>query len=134
MARRYVLDASALLVFLQDEPGAQMVEDLLVADDTDVYISAVNLGEVFYIIQRSFGEASATEVETRILETPKVKVVEAPWPRVKSAAKIKAGGGLSFADCFGAALAAEMDAALVTSDAEFRRLDADGTVRIAWLG
>jgi len=133
VSRRYVLDACALLAFLQDEPGAQMIEDLLVADDTEVFVSAINLGEVFYVIHRSFGEAAATEVETRLLETPKVRVLEASWARVRSAAKLKAGGGISFADCFGAALANEMDAILVTSDADFRQLESDGRTRIAWL-
>jgi hypothetical protein len=59
---------------------------------------------VFYIIHRNFGDRAATEVETRILETPKIKVMEASWARVRSAAKIKAGAGISFTDCFGARL------------------------------
>jgi len=131
--RRYILDSCALLAFLQDEPGAQMVEDLLVAEDTEVSMSAINLGEVLYIVHRSFGEQAATLVETKVLDTPKVKVMEASWVRVRAAAKVKAGGGISFADCFGAALAEEMDATLVTSDADFRRLEADGRISIVWL-
>jgi predicted nucleic acid-binding protein len=110
-----------------------MVEDLLVAEDTEVFVSAINLGEVLYVVQRSFGEQAATLVETKILDTPKVKVVEASWPRVKSAARIKAGGDISYADCFGAALTEEMGATLVTSDPDFRRLEADGRISIAWL-
>jgi predicted nucleic acid-binding protein len=110
-----------------------MVEDLLVAEDTEVSMSAINLGEVLYIVHRSFGEQAATLVETKVLDTPKVKVMEASWVRVRAAAKVKAGGGISFADCFGAALAEEMDATLVTSDADFRRLEADGRISIVWL-
>lgn len=133
MSRRYVLDSCALLTFLQDEPGAQMVEDLLLAEDTEVFVSSINLGEVLYIVHRSFGEQAAALVETKVLDTPKVKVVEASWARVRAAARIKAGGGISFADCFGAALAEEMNATLVTSDADFRRLEAGGRISIAWL-
>jgi len=133
VSRRYVLDSSALLAFLQDEPGAELVEDLIVADDTEVFISAINLGEVFYIIHRSFGEQAAIDVEAKILDTPKVKVMEATWARVRAAAKIKAGGVISFTGCFGAALADEMDATLVTGDAEFRRLESDSRIKIAWL-
>jgi len=110
-----------------------MVEDLLVAEDTEIFVSAINLGEVLYIVHRSFGEQAATLVETKIFDTPKVKVVEASLARVRSASRIKAGGGISYADCFGAALAQEMDATLVTGDPGFRRLEVDGRISIAWL-
>jgi len=133
MSKRYVLDSSAVLAFLQDEPGSQAVEDIIVAEDTEVFISAVNLGEVFYVISRSFGENAAVEVETRILDTQKISVVDATWPRVKAAAKIKAGGGISFADCFAAALAEEVDGTLLTSNPEFRRIEKDHGLKIDWL-
>lgn len=133
LSRRFVLDSFALLALVQDEPGAQMVEDLIIAEDTEIFIGSVNLGEVLYVVQRHFGEQAAVHVEKRIFDTPKVKVVEASWARVKSAASLKAGGGVSYADCFGAALAEEMDAVLVTSDPEFRRLESEGKTRVAWL-
>jgi PIN domain nuclease of toxin-antitoxin system len=46
MTRRYVLDSYALLALLQDEVGAQEVEDLIVSNDTEVAVSVINLGEV----------------------------------------------------------------------------------------
>lgn len=134
MARRCVLDSSALLVLIQEEPGAQLVEDLIVNDDTEVFISSINLGEVLYIMQRFFGEQAARQVEEAIFGSPKIKIADASWDRVKAAARIKAVGGLSFADCFGAALADEMDASLVTSDPEFRRWQgAREEARVIWL-
>lgn len=42
MAERYVLDASALMCLIRDEPGADIVKNAL----PDSCISAVNLGEV----------------------------------------------------------------------------------------
>jgi predicted nucleic acid-binding protein len=56
-----------------------------------------------------------------------------PGERVKSAAALRAVGGVSFADCFAAALAEELDAALVTSDPEFERLESEGRIRIVRL-
>jgi PIN domain nuclease of toxin-antitoxin system len=44
MPRRFVLDSSALLVLIQDQPGAQIVEDLIVAEDTELFLSVVNFG------------------------------------------------------------------------------------------
>ncbi|MGE5578003.1 MAG: PIN domain-containing protein [Syntrophothermus sp.] len=87
------MDSYALQAFLQDEPGSQDVEDPIVADDTEVFVSVINLGEVFYILLRKFGEPAAWEFEAKILDTTKIKVMEAPWERVKAAAKIKAMGG-----------------------------------------
>lgn len=133
MARRHVLDSSALLALLQDEPGAQMVEDLLVAEDSEVSMSAINLAEVLYILHRRFGEQAACLVETKVFDTLKVRVVDATWDRVRCAARIKVDGGISFADCFAAALAEEMDATLVTGDPEFRPLEQSGRITVLWL-
>ncbi len=127
------MDSYALLAFLQDEPGSQDVEDPIVADDTEVFVSVINLGEVFYILLRKFGEPAAWEFEAKILDTTKIKVMEAPWERVKAAAKIKAMGGLSFADCFGASLAKDLGAMLVTGDPELASLEKKGDLKVLWL-
>ena len=47
IAGRYVLGSSALIAFLWDEPRAQMDEDILVEEDAEVFMSAVNLGETW---------------------------------------------------------------------------------------
>ena len=86
---RYVLDSSALIAFLWDEAGAQTVEDILVEEDAEVFMSVVNLGEVIYIVHRLAGEQTAAAVETKVFETPKLRVIDATWPRVKHAAGIK---------------------------------------------
>ena len=47
----YVLDACALLAFLNDEEGAERIEDLLnksATDDISVSMSIINLLEVYY--------------------------------------------------------------------------------------
>jgi ribonuclease VapC len=51
----YVLDASAILAFLNQEVGAEQVAETL----TDAVISAVNLSEVMTkLIERSYDEAN----------------------------------------------------------------------------
>lgn len=96
-------------------------------------MSAVNLGEVVYIVQRAFGEDAALAVETKAFETPKLRVVDAPWPRVRHAARLKVDGKLSFADCFCAGLAQEKEAMVVTCDREFERLEQEGKISVLWL-
>ncbi|HHY44590.1 MAG: type II toxin-antitoxin system VapC family toxin [Bacillota bacterium] len=133
IAGRYVLDSSALIAFLWDEAGAQTVEDILVEEDAEVFMSVVNLGEVIYIVHRLAGEQTAAAVETKVFETPKLRVIDATWPRVKHAAGIKVDGRLSFADCFCVGLAQEKEAVLVTCDREFERLEQQGKVAVLWL-
>ena len=67
------------------------------------------------------------------MATPKIKPMDSPWERVRAAAELKALGGLSYADCFAASLAQELDATLVTGDPEFAGLEKEGLIRVLWL-
>ncbi|MGB9885710.1 MAG: type II toxin-antitoxin system VapC family toxin [Moorellales bacterium] len=127
----YVLDAYSLLAFLEAEPGGEKVRDLLDRPGNRFYISAVNLGEAYYILWRERGKESADLVLTEFRQAAQLTVAEATWERAKSAAEFKARGGISYAECFAAALAVEKGAPLVTGDREFRRV-AD-RVQILWI-
>ena len=63
---RFVLDAWALLALLQrEEPAATRVEELIsdaIRRRLDLFLSAINLGEVFYRIGRVRGEDEASRV------------------------------------------------------------------------
>lgn len=129
----YVLDAFALVAFIEDEPGAAEVEALLTrasGADMSVLVSAVNLGEAWYALGREYGPHAADEHITALLDVGLV-VVGADWELARAAADFKRLGGLSYADCFAAALAVRSDAPVVTGDPEFKRLGAG--VRIQWL-
>ena len=133
MAERYVFDAYAILALLAEEAGAEQVAAILEEETSAVHISAVNLGEVYYILLRRRGLAAAQEVEATVFQQPNVQVVEAGWSRVRAAAELKAEGGLSFADAFAASLARELSATLVTGDPEFAGLEQRGVIRVLWL-
>jgi len=130
---RYVLDSYALVALLEDEDGSQLIADLIASDDTEIYLSVINLGEVFYTVMQECGEEAASRFEDSVFETVKIRIVDASWERVKAAARLKAGGRLSFANCFGAALAHDLNATLVTGDPEFKRLEKTAALRILWL-
>jgi uncharacterized protein with PIN domain len=58
-----VFDASAVLRFVEDGPGAARVEQLILQalrGELRIVISAVNWGEVFYVITRQAGEEWAS--------------------------------------------------------------------------
>ena len=57
-----ILDASALLRFLDDEPGAERVQQLLSRarrGEVKLLMSAVNWGELIYAVARKTGADAA---------------------------------------------------------------------------
>jgi PIN domain nuclease of toxin-antitoxin system len=114
----YIFDSYALLALLEDEPGADLVTELISDRKTEAYISAINLGEIYYLLLRRSGVNQAERVLESITLEDSISIAEASWERIKEASKVKAGGGLSFADAFAVALAKELEAPLVTGDPE----------------
>jgi uncharacterized protein len=55
----FVLDASALMAFLDNEPGAEVVEGLLLDPGNTCFAHAVNLCETYYVFHRKGGEVAA---------------------------------------------------------------------------
>lgn len=109
-----VLDSWALLAYLKDEPAAQRIEEEWLARPPA--ICSINLGEVLYIRIRDSGEtAAANEVEAIRRNTT---VIEPEWQLIEAAARVKAAGGLAYADAFCVATAERLDASLWTGDPE----------------
>jgi len=121
---RYVLDTSALLVYYQDEDGADRVARILEAADQGeaaVYLSFLTTFEIAYLAIAAQGFDEAINLVLRI----RAMNLEEVWPDeavLWQAASIKAGGGVSVADAFIAGLASTLDATLVHRDPEYSRL------------
>jgi len=124
-ARRYVLDANALIGFFEDREGtAAKIDHLLneaLRHDLPLLMSAVNWGEVFYTEWRYRGEAKALEAEANLLELP-IAVIAVDRERASRAGALKQKHGLGYADAFAAELAIERGALLVTADPEFAKV------------
>ncbi len=60
-----------------------------------------------------------------------IQVIDTDWTLTKKAASYKLLGGISYADCFAAALASLKNAKLLTCDLEFERVNHE--VEIIWL-
>jgi predicted nucleic acid-binding protein len=133
MAAVKILDAYALLAFLEDAPSADEVRTLLLrAEEGKVKLAmtTVNLGEVWYAIARADSQELADRLIRDIRGTA-IDMVDADWTLTHEAALLKAKGKISYADCFAAALARLRKGEVVTGDPEFKRLE--GEVKIAWL-
>ena len=123
--KRIVLDASAVMTFFEDRPGAAKVEDLLARAaerKCALLMSVVNWGEVYYSVWRAKGPGVARKVLAEIAQLP-IDLVDAGYDLTKRAAEMHADHKLPYADCFAAALAADRKASLATSDKDFASIE-----------
>jgi ribonuclease VapC len=128
-----VLDSWAIIAFLEGEPGANAVEKILLESlqqNTQLMMTTVNLGEVWYNIARRYSLEGADQAVAQVRSLG-VGVVSADWNLTYQAAKYKVRGRISLADCFAAALAIIEGAALVTGDLEFKQVEDE--VKIEWI-
>jgi ribonuclease VapC len=128
-----VLDSFALLAYFRDEPGAEMMENLLVTagrKDSPLHMTDVNYAEVKYSIVRKDGADAWTEA-AKILEGLPIDFHSTSRALADTAADFKARFKISLADAFAAALAKEKKAELITGDPEFKPLEKE--IKITWL-
>jgi len=130
--KRVVLDASALMTFFEDRPGAAKVEELIAQaaeGKCELLMSVVNWGEVYYSVWRAKGPGMARKVVAEIAQLP-IDLVDASYELTKIAAELRAEHKLPYADCFAASLAADRKAALATSDKDFAQVE--NRISIVW--
>lgn len=120
----HILDANALYRFLNGGAGADVVSRLFMqARDAEqpLRMSVVNWGEVYYTIAKAQGFAETDRTMQRVKLLP-LEVIDADEATTAHAARLKAGYGLLYADCFAAALASN-DGVVVTSDVkDFKKI------------
>jgi hypothetical protein len=92
-------------------------------------MSVVNLGEVWYSFAWKFSAKTADTVINEIQGLP-IEIVDANWEITHQAAIYKVKGGLSYADCFAAALGKIRQAEVITGDPEFQKLK--GEITTTW--
>ncbi len=128
-----VLDSWPVMAYLEDEPSAGKIGTMIADaqdDGTQLLMSVVNAGEVWYTLARRRSTKDADETLVWLREVG-VRIVNADWDLTNIAAAFKARGNISYADCFAAALAKHNQAALITGDREFEQLEKE--VEIVWL-
>ncbi len=128
-----VLDASALLAYLEKTGEYQVVQDLLTeasARHQSLWMTTVNWGEVYYILIQHYGIAEADNV-VQLISTLPITLAPADEALARQAAYFKGTKKIPYADCFAAALASMHKATLITADKDFKRLGQ--TIKIHWL-
>jgi len=116
-----VLDTSAGLTLIADEPGAERVEALIRAGSA--ILPWVVLLETHYITLQERGRGEADRRYALLLESGADVIWSIDEPTILTASEIKAGHGLSFADALIAACARRAGASLLHKDPEYEALE-----------
>jgi len=130
----FVLDASAILRYLEDEAGAARVTEILeecLEGKSRALVSSVQWGEVACFAHKRRG-AQFVEAILAALLTLGIEVVPATQQRAVRSGIIKATKNIPYADCFAVELAGDSpDHLLITADFDFKPAEKD--VRIEFL-
>ena len=129
-----ILDACALIAFLNDEPGADVIASLF-ESTVSVEISVINLLEIAYdAVRRSGDSRSAHDVLKAAGQLPLKIHWKITQEVFQQAARHKADYRISLADAIALATAATLNAPLITSDHhEFDPLEAKSAARFIWI-
>ena len=129
----FLFDSHALLVFFQNERGAEAVLKFLKKtrdNRIEPLICVINLGEILYTIKRRFGDAKKIEVLSHIHQLS-FNIIPATNDLVFQAAEIKADYPISYADSFAVACAIDQSAGIVTGDPDFKKVA--HLVKVHWI-
>ena len=76
-----VLDAHALMVYLEKEEGYEKLEKIFLSSiekNEELLMTSVNFGEIYYIVMREIGKEKAREIENVIDSLP-IKIINSGY-------------------------------------------------------
>ena len=130
----YVLDTSALIVYLKQESGHERFVELLKQEGSYFAMHIVNLGELYYVFWRSDGENKANEAWSKTTEMP-IRIIDSVSESfIKRVGRWSATQGTPYADAFVLATAEEYGVPLVTTDHQnFDPVNTAGLIEFCFL-
>lgn len=130
---KIVIDSYCMICFLNKEYNYEKISNFLKLaqkNNVNLLMSSINFGEIYYIVYRKVGLKKAKELYSAITAIP-IQIINPDIDTVILAAQIKAKKRMSYADCFAAALAIKTNAAILTSDSEFKQIEKE--IKILWV-
>lgn len=122
--KNYILDTSAILTLIENEPGIEDVEKILldaIEGKIQIFISVISLIETYYVSLREQGKTIADE-RLQLIDNLPIKQ-QALFPELaRVIGDIKANKSMSFADCCVAGFAKIYKAIIVHKDPEFEQI------------
>lgn len=123
---KYVLDSSSLIRYIDNEAGADRLEEILgesVAGQAAVLVPAIQWGEVAGNLRKRMGESHEKRILSGLLPV-EAEIVSADAECAMRAADLRVDRKISYADAFALELAMRSsDHVLVTADYGFKAVD-----------
>lgn len=123
-----VVDTSALLAILQDEPERRAFNEAIESSDVRV-MSVANFVETSIVIEARYGADGVRDLDL-FIERAGIELVEVTVAHAQEARRAlsrfgqgRHAAGLNFGDCFAYALAVERDEPLLFKGDDFARTD-----------
>ena len=118
--KKYVLDTSALFTLIEEEDGADRVEEII--STGDALLPSLALLEVHYVTRQERGQGEADRRYALLKQLPCEILWQVDEPTLLTASRFKAGHRLSLADALIAAVALRQEAVLLHKDPEYEAL------------
>lgn len=129
-----VLDANAMIAFLRDESGAEIVEQTLLNKNTSVFAHSINLCEVYYDTIRFDGGTAAEKAIKDLFEAGVIERSDFDRTFWKEVARLKANHKASLADFCGLVLTNRLGGTFLTADHhELDKIADDGICKIQFI-
>jgi ribonuclease VapC len=128
----YALDAHPIVGAFRGEAFRPLVQECIEQakrGTVELRLTTVNAGEIVYGVERAMGRDAGEDALRGIQVWTEIVVPDLELSL--RAAWLKLRGGISYADCFAAALAHRDGLPLLTGDPEFHRVE--DVIKIAWL-
>jgi len=119
--KRYLMDTSALLTLIEDEPGADRVKEIFRRGQ--VILPWVALMEVYYMTLQEQGQQEAETRFAMLRHSSAVIIWNMDEATIIRAGKIKAANKVPFADSVISSLAIQTESILVHKDPEYEALE-----------
>jgi PIN domain nuclease of toxin-antitoxin system len=127
----FILDASAVLRFIDREAGAERVSEVFqaaLAGRAVAIMSAIHYGEVIGVSYRRGGSSLVQATAARLAEL-EIQVVSVDQTQAGRAAVIHVSRKIPYADSFAVELASQSpDHILITADFDFKLAEQDVTI------
>lgn len=130
----YVLDACAMIAYLRDEAGAEVVEQFLHGPADICLAHSVNLCEVYYDFIRASDEATARQAIADLFSDGVIERKDMSRRFWYEVGHLKARHRVSLADCHCIALARLVSGEVLTTDRrEFGPIERLGLCRVQFV-
>ena len=132
-----VFDSWAMIAWLQgEEPACARVRGIFERasrGQATASMSMINVGEVFYLVAKRQGAATAERLLSDLPMMP-IQMLLPDRRLILDAARLKSRFPISYADAFAVETARQQKAALVTGDPELLALSKREPIDLLWVG